>query len=92
MMTCVRTHYVIDMITAVIIAHYMHMMAEKITYFVDVSMLKIGATTTQLAKPGAGKYRTRKWLKPCHKCGWGNAYAGDYMSETEKRWLKHVYH
>ena len=45
MMTSVRTHYVIDMITGVIIAHYMHIMAEKLSYYVDVLLLRIGAST-----------------------------------------------
>jgi len=44
MMTCVRTHYVIDMIAGVIVAHYMHMIAEKICYYFDVAVLKIGST------------------------------------------------
>ena len=91
MMTCVRTHYVIDMITGLIFAHYLHMIAEKLTFYVDVGLLKIGASTTQLAAAGAGRLRTRKHLKPCHNCGWGNAYAGDFMSVREKKWLKHVY-
>ena len=44
-----------------------------------------------MAAPGAGKRRNRKHFKPCHKCGWANEYAGDFMSENEKKWLKHVY-
>ena len=91
MMTSVRTHYVIDMITGLIIAHYMHILSEKIAYYIDVCFMKVGATKTQLAAAGAGKRRYRKYLKPCHKCGWGNHYAGDFMSESEKKWLKHCY-
>jgi hypothetical protein len=91
MMTCVRTHYIIDMITGVVIAHYFHMLSEKLTYYVDVTLLKIGSTETELAASGAGSRRNRKYYKPCHKCGWSNDYAGDYMSSNEKSWLKHVY-
>jgi hypothetical protein len=91
MMTCVRTHYVIDMITGLIIAHYMHMVSEKLAYYVDIGLLKIGVTTTERANAGAGKKRHRKYYKPCHKCGWSNMYAGDYMSVDEKKWLKHVH-
>jgi hypothetical protein len=65
MMTCVRTHYFIDMITGLIVAHYMHMVAEKLAYFWDVSMMKIGASRSQLARPGAGQIRRRRWHKPC---------------------------
>ena len=90
-MTCVRTHYVIDMITGLIIAHYMHMVSEKLAYFIDVAFLKIGSTTQEMARSGAGRLRTRKYMKPCHKCGWSNYYAGDYMSINEKKWLKHVH-
>ncbi len=65
MMTCVRTHYVIDMITGVIVAHYLHMVAEKITYYIDVGLMKIGATTEKLADRGAGQRRKRRFYKPC---------------------------
>ena len=41
MMTCVRTHYIIDMVAGLIIAHYMHMVSEKLAYFIDVAFLKI---------------------------------------------------
>lgn len=54
MMTSVRTHFVIDMITGVIIAHYMHIWSEKFTYYIDVLFLKIGATSERLASQGAG--------------------------------------
>ena len=91
MMTSVRTHFVIDMITGVIIAHYMHIWSEKLCYYVDVVLLRIGSTSEQLAASGAGKKRGRKHYKPCHKCGWGNHYAGDFMSANEKKWLKHVH-
>ena len=91
MMTCVRTHYIIDMVTSVIVAHYFHMMCEKITYYIDVSLMKIGATVNYLASKGAGKRRHRKYFKPCHKCAWGYEYAGDFMSVDEKKWLKHVH-
>lgn len=91
MMTCVRTHYVIDMITAVIVAHYLFMVSEKITYYLDVALMKIGATTAKLADKGAGRRRNRRFYKPCEKCGWCNVYAGDYMSAGEKHWLKHVH-
>ena len=91
MMTSVRTHFVIDMITGVIIAHYMHIWSEKLCYYVDVALLRIGSTSEELAATGAGKKRGRKFYKPCHKCGWGNHYAGDFMSVNEKKWLKHVH-
>ena len=91
MMTSVRTHFVIDMITGVIIAHYMHIWSEKLTYYLDVAFMKIGATTECMASKGAGQKRNRKHFKPCYKCGWGNIYAGDFMSESEKKWLKHVH-
>ena len=36
----VRTHYVIDMVTAVIVAHYMHMVAERVTYLIDTKLMR----------------------------------------------------
>lgn len=44
MMTCVRTHYVIDMIAGIIIGHYFHMMGEKLSFLIDVAILKLGST------------------------------------------------
>ena len=90
-MTCVRTHYIIDMVTSIIVSHSLHMLCEKLSYYVDVVLLKIGSTTELLASHGAGRRRDRKHYKPCHKCAWGNEYAGDFMSTDEKNWLKHVY-
>jgi hypothetical protein len=91
MMTCVRTHYFIDMVSGMIFAHYIHMISEKLAYYADIGLLKIGVTNEELASSGAGRKRHRKYYKPCHKCGWSNVYAGDFMSEGEKKWLKHCY-
>jgi hypothetical protein len=91
MMTCVRTHYIIDMVPSIMVSHSLHMLCEKLSYYVDVVLLKIGCTTDELACHGAGRRRDRKYFKPCHKCAWSNDYAGDFMSAEEKSWLKHVY-
>jgi hypothetical protein len=68
MMCSVRNHYVIDMITGVIMANYMYIMAEKLSFLPDVKGLGI-----------PGYKRTRKYYKPCDHCGWGNKCTLDYM-------------
>lgn len=50
----IRTHYCIDMVTGLIVAHYMHMLAEKISFFVDHKWLRIPQ-----------KERVRYHYKPC---------------------------
>ena len=76
----VRTHYVIDMIAGFFIAHYMHIMAEKVCYVFDVKVLGI-----------PGKKRYRNFFKPCKCCGWSNKCASDYMTEEERTRLKELH-
>lgn len=79
-MMLVRTHYVIDMVTGLIFSHYMFIWAEKVTFVVDVLLMKI-----------PGKKRGRRNFKPCKHCGWSNKYAGDYMEEAERERLKEIH-
>lgn len=41
MMTLTGNHYVIDLISGMIIAQYVHMMAERLTFLVDQMILRI---------------------------------------------------
>ena len=43
-MMLIRTHYVIDMVTGLIVAHYMHMIAERISFLVDVKWMRQNLT------------------------------------------------
>lgn len=83
MMMFIRTHYVIDMVTGIIVAHYMHTIAEKLSYFFDVKVLR-----QHLTKPDK---RERFYFKPCESCGWSNKRASNYLPEEEKEILKAVY-
>lgn len=40
MMMLIRTHYVIDMVTGVIVAHYMHILGERLSYLIDVKIMR----------------------------------------------------
>jgi hypothetical protein len=73
MMTAVRTHYIIDLAAGLVIAHYCFIMAEKLSFLVDVKLVGLPA-----------EKRHRNWYKTCKCCGWSNKYAGDYMCEEEK--------
>lgn len=80
MMMLVRTHYVIDMVTGLLVAHYMYIHAEKLSYYADILMFGVSA-----------KDRNRCYYKPCKYCGWNNRYAGDFMSTNEKKLIKSIY-
>ena len=75
LMMFIRTHYVIDMVTGVIMAHYMHMLAEKVSYLIDVKVMRQNAT-----KPDQ---RKGMYFKPCDSCGWGNKCAKNYIHTDE---------
>lgn len=40
MLMLVRAHYIIDLVTAVIVAHYMHMISEKLSFLTDVKWMR----------------------------------------------------
>lgn len=80
LMTFVRTHYIIDLITGVIMAHYCFIAAEWICFFIDVKFLGI-----------PGKERFQNNFKPCKKCGWSNIKASDFMDSNEKKKLKELF-
>lgn len=54
MMCLIRNHYVIDMITGVIMANWFYNFAERLSFFVDVKLLGI-----------PGEKRMRNFYKPC---------------------------
>ena len=41
MLILLRVHYLIDTITGVIMAHYIHIGSERLSYYVDVLLLEI---------------------------------------------------
>ncbi len=80
MMMLVRTHYVIDMVTGLLVSHYMYVNAEKLSYYIDVKLFGLTA-----------KDRNRFYYKPCKYCGYCNLYAGDFMSCNEKKIIKDIH-
>ena len=40
MMMLVRAHYIIDLITGMMVAHYMNKLAERISYLIDVKWFR----------------------------------------------------
>ena len=41
LMISVRGHYTIDLLTGIIFGHYVWMLAEKYSYYIDVKLLRI---------------------------------------------------
>ena len=79
LMTFVKTHYIIDLATGAILAHYCHMGAEWISFWVDVKLLG-----------NPGKPRLQMYYKPCPCCGWSNNSASYFMDESERQKLKEL--
>ena len=80
MMTLVRTHYIIDLITGLIVSHYVFMLAERIAFFIDAKVFRIPPNK-----------RPTSSTMPCNYCGWNNRYAGHTMCKQEKDHLKNLY-
>lgn len=80
MLCLVRTHYIIDLCTGIVMAHYFHIISDSLSFVFDVLAMRIPA-----------KKRQRAYNKFCNVCGWTNSYAGDYMSEEEKYIIKQIY-
>lgn len=76
MMMLIRTHYIIDMVTGVIVAHYMHILGERLSFFLDCKVLR-----QHLTKPDE---RESFYFKPCKNCGCGNKAGADFMHADEK--------
>ena len=81
MLFLVRTHYIIDLITGVIMAHYMFIQAERLSFISDVLVLGISG----------GKNRFRFSWRPCKVCGWAHQHAADFMMHEEKKILKQMH-
>ena len=77
MMTLTGNHYVIDLITGLIVSHYMHMMCERLSFLVDEKIFRI-----------PGYKRCHKYFEPCEKCGWSNRKAESYMSSGEEKEIR----
>lgn len=83
MMMLIRAHYVIDMVSGLIIAHYLHILAERLSFLVDVKIMRQHLTK--------GDPRERYYFKPCKACGWSNKCTKDYLAPEEKVELKSLY-
>jgi len=79
-LTVIRGHYIIDLITGLMVAHFSHMQAEWIVYYVDVKII------------GWDRHkRGQLTCNHCKKCGWSNDKISMQMSEEEKNFLKSNY-
>ena len=76
-----RTHYIIDLVSGWLIAHWSLFLAETVNgYFFDVIVMGL-----------SGKKRNTIFHKPCKKCGWNNLDASHWISKDEHIFLKNMY-
>jgi len=83
MMMFIRTHYVVDMVTGLVVANYVHMIGDRVSYFVDHKWMRMHKT--------APLRRERVYFKACADCGWLNKCAKDFLPKEEKERLKAMY-
>ncbi len=80
-LTVLRTHYIIDLVSGWLIAHWSIFLAETINgYFFDVIIMGLSA-----------KKRKTMFHTPCLKCGWNNLDASHWISRQEHNFLKNMY-
>ena len=77
MMTLTRAHYIIDLITGLIFGHYFFMLAEWVSYYVDVKVLGVVSL----------KRRGRMAWIPCKSCGQHNRHIPDYTVKEEAEFI-----
>ena len=75
-----RVHYIIDLITGVMIGHWCAMQADWLCYFADVKLFGL-----------PHKKRQSYVTVPCKKCGWNNQKPSLYIDEKERTFLRQTY-
>ena len=72
MLVASRTHYIIDLITGAIFAHWAFIVGEKLSYFFDVKLMGLNAIKRKLA-----------YWESCECCGWANFSLKNTISKKE---------
>ena len=71
-----RTHYIIDLVTGLLLGHWAILHAEWISYIIDVKLLGWSASKRNL-----------QFHKVCKKCGWANSDISFAIDKKEKQFL-----
>ena len=79
-LTSMRVHYVIDLVTGVLFAHWAFIQADWASYMTDVKLF------------GLSHQERKQYIhKACKKCGWSNQDASQYICKDEIKFLKNTY-
>jgi len=79
LLTVLRTHYIIDLVTGIIVAHYAFITGEWWSYIFDVLLM------------GFDKRKRNHYAHtPCKKCGWDNYQVEGLTNMEERRFLKNL--
>jgi len=76
----IQTHYIIDLIAGMFVAHWCWLAAEKACYYTDVKLVGYGK-----------KERRQRTNVACHKCGWSNDNILQRLNKEERQFLKDTY-
>lgn len=80
MLTSLRTHYIIDLISGFVVARLFHRWGEKLAFFLDVKLFGLPK-----------QKRNTSYYDPCAKCGWNNTHADHYVDLSEASYQQEVY-
>lgn len=80
MLTATRTHYIIDLVTGVIMAHYCYMQADWLSFLIDVKICGF-----------SHQQRKQHCHEACKKCGWSNKNISQQINKKEESFLRETY-
>jgi len=72
MLTATRDHYIIDLVTGLMLAQYIHRWGEKLAFVFDVWLLGLPSHKRQTY-----------YYKPCYSCGFNNMNIERYTDQDE---------
>ena len=80
LLTSLKTHYIIDLMSGLMIAHCCHITAEWLSYYMDVKLCGWSASK-----------RNQTYHSACKKCGWSNQKIDCKIGKNEYHFLKKTY-
>ena len=79
LMTILRTHYFIDLLSGVLFAMFAVYIVEHFIYYIDYKVGRIREVEQNLHKVS----NLYLFIKACHKCGWPQIFPSQFLHKEE---------